>query len=180
LELFLPLIRVGKASLRGFGPAAALLIAVSGVIACNPAEPTPSLNPQAIELVGVIRQTAVDTTNTRYELEDGRIWERPTDQFRVVYDHGGIGDLLVVGNDDQGEYVVVAGGIEGLPPECRWVIGPDGLDRGTSVETIGLLWQKGPAFAPSANAGAIGDAFPSRTRFCLDDQARVTTTTIPS
>jgi hypothetical protein len=136
-------------------------------------------SPQAIELVGVIRQTAVDTDSTRYELEDGRIWQRPTDEFRVAYDHGGNGSLLIVGNDDEGEYVVVAGGIEGLPPECRWVIGPDGRDWGGSIESIGLLWTKSPAFVPPPAGVALGESYPSRTRFCLDEQARVSTTTVP-
>ena len=135
---------------------------------------------QTIQLVGVLRDTAIDADTTRYELEDGRIWQRQTDQFRVVYDHGGSGSLLVVGNDDEGDYVIVAGGIEGLPPECRWVIGPDGRDWGASVETIGLLWTKSPAFASSAAGNALGETYPSRTRFCLDAQARVFTTTVPS
>ena len=167
--------------LRGFGLAVALLIAVIGASGCEPAEPTPPMpSPQAIELVGVIRETAVNADSTRYELEDGRVWERPTDDFRVAYDNGGNGSLLIVGIDDQGEYVIVAGGIEGLPPECRWVIGPDGRDWGHSIESIGLLWAKSPDFAPSSGAIELGESYPSRTRFCLDEQARVSTTTVPS
>jgi hypothetical protein len=137
-------------------------------------------SPQAITLVGVIRHTAVDEDSTRYELEDGRSWERPTVAFRVAYDNGGNGSLLIVGNNDEGEYVVVAGGIEGLPPECRWVIGPDGRDWGRSVESIGLLWPKGPNFAVSSGGVALGKPYPSRTRFCLDEHARVTTTVVPT
>lgn len=135
---------------------------------------------QAVELVGVIANTVVDTETTRYELEDGRVWQRPTEDFRVVYDQGGNGSLLVVGNDDEGEYVVVAGGIEGLPPECRWVIGPDGRDWGGSVESLGLLWAKSPGFTAPEPPVAIGDTYASRTRFCLDDMARVSSTTVPS
>jgi hypothetical protein len=171
----------GSRSPRGARIAAGLALVASVLVACQLRQADPIRpSPQVIELVGVIKRTAVDETRTRFELEDGRIWQRPTAEFRVAYDRGGDGSLLVIGRDQEGTYVVIAGGIEGLPPECRWVVGPDGRDWGDSVESIGLLWPKSPRFLRLPSTIAVGEVYPSRTRFCLDEQGRTSNTAVPT
>lgn len=164
-----------------------LVVVASTLVACDfdrgdsyDRGDSPRLGPQAIELVGVIEQTVVDETTTRYELEDGRVWQRPTTEVHGVYDGGGDGGLLIVGHNAVGTYTVIAGGIEGLPPGCRWVIGPGGRDLGDSIEAIGLLWPKSPDFVGPATPVVLNGPYPSRTQFCLDENAHASMTVVPS
>jgi hypothetical protein len=112
---------------------------------------------------------------TTYSLVDGRTWVRPNDQFRILYELQSGATLFVAGSDNDGEYVLLIGGQDGLPAACRYALRYGGRDWGDSIESQNLLWEKAPAFVglngPDLQSGS---AYPDNAGFCLNDKAQVT------
>ncbi len=121
--------------------------------------------------MGVVASFEEGATRLIVRLVGGRVWERPSGQYRVTYVFGESPDLLVAGQDAEGTYVMLIGGLPWLPKECRFTIGHGGRDWGDAIETEGLLWQKSPLFPPSSLS--VGAEYPKEVQFCLDEQARV-------
>jgi hypothetical protein len=121
-------------------------------------------------MVGLVRTTEEFADRLVVRLVDGRVWERRKDQFRMVYRFGTSPDLFVAGEDTQGTYTLLIGGLPGLPEGCH-AIGHGGRDWGDAIEAEGLLWQKSPIYP--LNSLSVGAAYPKEVQFCLDEQARV-------
>jgi hypothetical protein len=126
-------------------------------------------------MVGTIEATEEYADRFLVRLVDGRVWERPHDQFRVPYRLGSSPLLFVAGRDTQGTYILLIGSLPGLPDDCRYPIGHGGREWGDAIEAEGFLWQKSPSFP--ASAIPIGIAYPKSVQFCLDEQARVESST---
>lgn len=153
-----------------------LLLLATLTWSCEPVAPAPTRPAaQAVDVVGVVASVDAGGDWIRYRLADGRVWERTTGAFRVVYDRGGPGGLLVVGHDGRGWYVVVAGSQEGLPAECRWAIGNGGREWGDAVEIEGLLWPRSAAFSTTVGTAPIAGTYPTAVRFCLNERGQLST-----
>lgn len=134
--------------------------------------PSPSRPPsQSIVTVGVVRSFEEYADRVIVRFVGGRVWERPKDQYRVTYVFGESPDLLVAGQDAEGTYILLIGGLPWLPKECRFTIGHGGRDWGDAIEAEGLLWQKSPIYPP--NSLSVGAAYPKEVQFCLDEQGRI-------
>jgi hypothetical protein len=145
-----------------------LAVLVAVLAACG--VPAPS-SPRwvSIETVGILADERVYADHTEYILSDGRMWTRQNDGFRIAYQAPSGSTLFVAGSDDDGAYVLLVGGQDGLPPECAHAIGYGGTDLGSGVAVEGFVWPKAPGFAGET----IPTTYPTTTRFCLDDQARI-------
>ena len=122
-------------------------------------------------MVGVVQSFEEYADRLIVRFVGGRVWERPKDQYRVTTISGESPDLLVAGQDAEGTYVMLIGGLDWLPEACRFTIGHGGRDWGDAIETEGLLWPKSPLFPPSSLS--VGTGYPKEVGFCLDEQARV-------
>jgi hypothetical protein len=147
------------------------------VVACQLAEPTPSppLNPGAsrIESVGWVASIAASSGAIRFVLEDGRDIEVDPSVSRQIHDGAGDRLLLVSARDPRGPWFAVIGTQVGLPNDCL-VLNERGTDWGAHIEIAGVAWTKAPEFRYSPDAVALGARYPEGTRFCLNDDARVT------
>jgi hypothetical protein len=139
------------------------------LLACSPSPSRPP--PQTIETVGVVRSFEEGANGLVVQFVEGRVWERPKGQYRVSYDFGEVPQLLVAGQDDQGTYIMLIGGLPWLPEDCRFTIGRGGREWGDAIETEGLLWPKSPLF--SLSSLSVGTEYPKDVQFCLDEQARI-------
>ncbi len=144
------------------------VLMAAAVAACG--APAPSHPPRiAIETVGLLADERVYADHTEYELQDGRTWARPNDEFRIAYQAPSGSTLFIAGADDGGPYVLMIGGQDGLPPECTHAIGYGGTDLGDGIAVEDFLWPKAPGYAGDLSP----TTYPTTTRFCLDDQGRV-------
>lgn len=156
---------------------AVLVVLLSGALvvgACDQAVPTRPPD-QQLDTVGTLADMSVGEDRAWYNLADGTTWSRPTDQFRVLYDLPSRTTLFVAGIDGQGEYVLLIGGMDGLPEDCPYALRYGGREWGDAIEAQGLLWPKANGFrALNGSSPAVGEEYPGDPGFCLDDQARVT------
>jgi len=162
------------------GPITIILGAVL-VAACShvePSPPPPPLSPPSFEAIGILADERVSDPDRTYILADGRRFDVSMLQTRLLFDEGGgIGAPFVLGSDATGSFVGIFGRQDGLPDGCNIAgIGGRGIDRGTFIEIKGVLWRKAPLFDPGSAPPSSGTPYPSSTRFCFDDHARVTST----
>jgi len=158
---------------------AALLCGVALLVASACQSLTPSSRPrsQVISTVGVVEDTEEHSDRLVIRLVGGQVWERPKDQFRIIYQAGSSPTLFVAGLDSKGTYVLLIGSLPGLPQECRYALGVSGRDWGDAVEAGGSLWPKAPNFRGSVT---VGMEYPKDVRFCLNDHAQVESAVVPS
>jgi hypothetical protein len=129
----------------------------------------------ALDVVGRLLAVNESDTRTQYGLADGTTWARLNDTFRVLYDLPGENTLFVAGHDSQGEYVLLVGDQDGLPPGCAYALRYGGTDWGDAVEGQGVLWRKAVDFTPLEGAEVRpGSAYPSNAALCLNERAEVT------
>lgn len=143
------------------------------VVGCG-FEPPVKPPPPVIETIGVLAGLAEFDGRVRYSLADGRQWDRPKDQFRILYDMPGRDTLFVAGADSVGAYVLLVGSQDGLPVDCRYALRYGGTDWGDSIASQGLLWPKADTFVPLPDGPGSGSDYPSNAAFCLDDRGSVT------
>lgn len=154
-----------------------LLLTVSLVGACSPAEPTeasPQPVPPTIEALGILASEQDADPIRTYGLADGRTYEVSIEQTRVLFNGGGLGQPFVLGSDAAGSFVAIFSHQDGLPDGCHIPgIGVVGIEREAFIEVNGVLWRKSPSFEAAMALPAIGEEFPSAARFCFDDQAQI-------
>ena len=147
------------------------LMAIAG--ACSVSLPVRPAAP-SIEKIGIVTGVNAYTDRTTYTFADGSAWDRPNDQYRVIYDLMGRQTLFVAGTDQDGTYVLLVGSQDGLPVDCAYALRYGGRDWGDGVESQGLLWPKAAAFAGLAVQPTVGTEYPGNAGFCLDDRGQVT------
>ena len=158
-----------------------IILAAVLVAACShvePSPPPPPLSPPSFDAIGILADERVSDPDRTYILADGRRFDVSMLQTRLLFDEGGgIGAPFVLGSDETGSFVGIFGRQDGLPDGCNIAgIGGRGIDRGTFIEIKGVLWRKAPLFDPASAPSSSGTPYPSSTRFCFDDHARVTST----
>jgi hypothetical protein len=127
-------------------------------------------------MVGVVAEAELGNT-VRYVFTDGRTTEVVTANYRVLTPHGWDGELVVLGQDQAGDFVASFSTQADMPADC-YVENSKGVDRGAYVQLRGVLWRKASGFQ-SATQPPNGAAFPGGTRFCLDDQGLITNAVAP-
>lgn len=102
----------------------------------------------------------------------------PTEGYRQLTSHGwgGFG-LVIVGEDREGAFVAGFMTQDGLPSDC-YVENGEGVERGSYIESSGVLWAKAPSFNSPIHP-ALGESYPGGTRFCFNDRGLVATVIAP-
>jgi hypothetical protein len=166
------------------GRTVAVIVGTFLLAGCGAVEPPPSplpstsLSPPTFEAIGILADERISDPDRTYVLADGRSFDVSMVQTRMLFDDGGgVGQPFIKGRDETGPFVGIFGLQDGLPDGCYIPgIGARGIDRGIYIEIKGVLWRKAPSFDPASAPGSNGTPYPSSTRFCFDDQARVTAT----
>ncbi|MEP6470035.1 MAG: hypothetical protein ABJC24_09720 [Chloroflexota bacterium] len=91
-------------------------------------------------------------------------------------DWGGFG-LVILGDDQAGPFVAAFMAQEGLPSDC-YVENGEGIERGSSIESSGVLWAKAPTFNSPVHP-ALGESYPGGTRFCFNERGLVASVIAP-
>jgi hypothetical protein len=153
-------------------------IALAACSAVEPSPPPPPLSPPTFEAIGILADERISDPDRTYILADGRRFDVSMLETRMLFDAGGgIGAPFILGSDETGSFVGIFGRQDGLPDGCNIAgIGGRGIDRGVFIEIKGVLWVKAPSFDPASAPPSSGTPYPSSTRFCFDDHARVTST----
>ncbi len=156
------------------GRSALLTLAVGmAAAACSPFATTRPSD-QTFEEVGILSGLREGDARITYTLADGRVWDRPKDQFRIVYDMAGGGTLFVAGRDTEGPYVLLIGGQQGLPLDCPYSLRYGAREWGDAIESQGYLWRKADSFAVLTPSPGVGAEYPGSAIVCLDAEANVT------
>ena len=152
-----------------------LLALVVGLAAtgCSPLAATRP-DAQTFQAVGILSGLSEFDKRIAYTLEDGRTWDRPKDQFRIVYDLPAGETLFVAGLDKTGTYVLLIGGQDGLPPDCPHSLRYGAREWGDAIESQGYLWRKAENFAVLTPSPGVGAEYPGSAIVCLDAEANVT------
>jgi hypothetical protein len=151
---------------RSIGLAAVLFAVLAGC--ASGAKPAPS--PPTIEAVGVATDVRIYADRTRNVFADGNVHEVPASDRQLG--DGGLFDLVVIGSDAEGRFVLTFPLQADLPPDCYRENGV-GIERGAHIELWGILLEKAPGFSSPVET-AIGAEYPGGTRFCLNDHGLVT------
>lgn len=153
----------------------ALLALLVGLVAagCSPFAATRP-GAQTFEAVGILTGLSEGDTRITYTLADGRVWDRPKDQFRIVYDMPAGETLFVAGQGQGGTYVLLIGGQQGLPADCPYSLRYGGREWGDAIESQGYLWRKADTFAVLTPTPGVGAEYPGNAIVCLDAEANVT------
>ena len=139
---------------------------------------TPGLapaGPPEIEFAGLV--TDVKLFDDRYEFTDvdSIVHTIGIDEYRQLGAFPCCRDLVVLGNDADGKFLVTFRLVEGLPLDCH--VGYDfGVDRGSHIELFGVLWRKAPGFQ---DAVPVDTEYMLGTRFCFDTHGRVASFVAP-
>jgi len=151
-----------------------LLVGGALLSACTVAptpDPTPlaPLMPPAIEFAGLVSD--VRTYAEHHEFTDafGTVHAIEFDEYRQVGEHDCCFDLVILGTDAEGPFLATFPTQDGLPDDC-FVENDPGIDRGSHIEILGILWRKSPGFASSTT---FGSHYPPATRFCFDRNGRI-------
>lgn len=153
-----------------------LMIGASLLASCAATPPPPSA-PPVIEFVGIPTESRLGVTTATYVLADGGILEVDIADYRVLGPHEWSGELIILGSDAGGPFVASFMPQDGLPDDC-YVENEVGIDRGTYIETRGVLWRKALSFA-AAEVVLPNQAYAAGTRFCFDDSGEITSTVAP-
>ena len=156
--------------------ALAIMIGASLLASCTFTPPPPTAAP-VIEFAGIPTETFLGATTATYTLADGGTLEVDMADYRVVGPHDWSGDLIVLGSDADGLFVASFMTQGGLPEDC-YVENAVGIDRGTHIETRGVLWRKAGSFV-AAQLVLPDEVYPAGTRFCFDDTGEITSTVAP-
>jgi hypothetical protein len=163
---------------------ASLAILAFLVVACEPfwddgtTKPLDQIpGPSEIQAIGIITGESQRDTIVEFTLADGRVIEVDLKTRRRVGQVGGSPALLVLGRDSHGAWISEPGHQDGLPDSCK-VLAQDGFELGDSIAIDGVRWFKAPGFV-APTTPEIRYAYPAGSRFCLDEQARVTDVIAP-
>jgi ABC-type Fe3+-hydroxamate transport system substrate-binding protein len=169
----------------GAAPTALLVMALA-VAACGvepAASPSPAPLPSVpgqshVRVVSRILDVRVAGSRRAYRLANGQTVTVDSSAQRIVSDNGGNPEFLVVAHDDAADWFAVIGHQEGTPEGCLF-LNQTGYELGDSIVIVGVRWQKGPALPVPGQRPEIGFPYPDGTRFCLDEQARVSAILAP-
>jgi hypothetical protein len=153
-------------------------IAVLGACAASPPAPptvTPPPAPPNLEFAGLA--TGLQVFEDHFEFTDARgvVHAIEIDDYRQIGEHACCVDLVVIGADAEGPFVATFPTQGGLPDDC-YVENDPGIDRGSHIEILGVLWRKSPGLAATI---PYGTGYTPGTRFCFDEHGRVTRTVAP-
>ena len=126
----------------------------------------------AIEIVGTIKGESTRDSVTEFELTDGRRISVDFSLKRRVGPPGGSPAILVVGQDDRGDWAAVVGHQAGTPEGCH-VLNQLGYELGQSIAIGGVSWRKAPGFSTPLPTPQRLQPYEPGARFCLDDNAQV-------
>jgi hypothetical protein len=152
------------------------LLALAVGLAATGCSPFAAARPdaQTLQAVGILSGSSEAEAKTTYTLSDGRTWDRPKDEFRVVYDMPSGETLFVAGQDNAGTYVLLIGGQEGLPADCPYALRYGAREWGDAIESQGYLWHKAGTFEVRTPSPGVGAEYPGSALSCLDADANVT------
>ncbi len=129
-----------------------------------------TLAPPTILRAGIASEVSTDGSSVEIRFASGPPTRLSLAGLRLVT--GGVGgELVVLGSDAAGPFLAGFTTQDGLPSGC-YVENARGIDRGGFIEVRGILWQKSAAIEDPVGPGT-GRAYPSGTRFCLDETAAI-------
>ena len=128
-----------------------------------------------IEFAGLATDLRISGEHYEFTDASGVVHAIEIDDYRQVTEHGCCIDLVVIGADAQGPFVASFMTQGGLPDDC-YVENDPGVDRGSHVEILGILWRKSPGFAATIPDGT---GYTPGTRFCFDEHGRVASIVAP-
>ena len=144
---------------------------VSACAAAPTAEPagTATLRPPEIEFAGLV--TDVRTSGEHHEFTDaaGTVHAIDMNEFRQFGEHGCCFDLVILGSDAAGPFVATFPNQGGLPDDC-YVENDVGIDRGSHIEILGVMWRKAPGLE---GAVPFGVEYPPGSRFCFNERGMI-------
>ena len=153
-----------------------LVVAGCGGFPNAAAETAPSLSPvpgvSVIRTVGTIAGESARGNITEFRLTSGAVATVDFSTTRQIGLPGGSPAILVLGRDDDSDWVAVAGHQAGAPQRCH-VLNLVGHELGDSIAIGGVRWRKAPTFRSPVPLPAVGHAYGDGTRFCLDEMGRV-------
>lgn len=148
-----------------------LMLLLSACIAAPaPTPPDDPPDPPRIELASVVTDVRIFAEHYEFTDAAGTVHAIEIGTYRELGGHGCCGPLLVLGTDDDGPFLASFATQEGLPGDC-YVENAPGIDRGSSIEILGVLWRKAPGFRATV---PIGTGYPPGTRFCFGEHGLVT------
>ena len=147
----------------------------AGLLSACAATPTPEpiveapLVPPQIEFAGVV--TDVRTYAEHHEFTDaaGVVHALEFDEYRQVGEHDCCSDLVVLGTDAVGPFLATFPNQDGLPEDC-YVENDPGIDRGSHIEILGILWRKAPGLQ---GAVPFGTWYEPGSRFCFNERGLI-------
>jgi len=144
---------------------------LSGCSATPTPDPTPSDPPMPPEITFGGLVTDVRSYAEHHEFTDaaGAVHAVESAEYRQVGEHGCCFDLVILGTDAEGPFIATFPTQDGLPDDC-YVENDPGVDRGSYVEILGILWSKAPGFSSTT---PFGRPYPPATRFCFDQAGRI-------
>lgn len=141
-----------------------------GVETPPPLSPIPG--PSEIRAIGTIVGESSRDSTTEFKLSDGRVITVDFATTRQIGQPGGSPAILVLGHDDEGDWVAEVGHQDGTPEGCH-VLNQLGYELGDSLAIGGIRWLKAPRFRANVPQPRLGQPYADGTRFCLDDLGRV-------
>jgi len=155
---------------------ALLLVGLIGCTATSTSSPAVEpLEPPIIEFAGLVSDVRVAGGAVEFTDPAGRVRAIDLGDYRQIGEHPCCGELLILGSDAAGRFMASFLPQGGLPEDCD-VENDPGVDRGASVEILGILWRKAPGFVATVPSGA---PYPAGTRFCFDATGRIGGTVPP-
>ena len=147
----------------------------AGVVSACAATPLPepagtaALRPPEIEFAGLV--TDVRTSGEHHEFTDaaGTVHAIDMNEYRQVGEHACCFDLVILGSDAAGSFVAIFPNQGGLPEDC-YVENDVGIDRGSHIEILGVMWRKAPGLQ---GVVPFGVAYPSGSRFCFNERGMI-------
>lgn len=137
------------------------------IAACESTTPPPT-----IEFAGVPAEIRIGPTAVTYVLADGDTLEVEMAGYRALGPADWSGELVILGSDAEGLFVASFMTQDGLPDDC-YVENQVGIDRGSHIESRGVLWRKAPSFE-AAEAVLPDHTYAAGTRFCFDHSGEIT------
>jgi hypothetical protein len=133
---------------------------------------SPIPGPSEIRAIGIIVGESSRDSTTEFRLSDGRVISVDFSRTRQIGQPGGSPAILVLGHDDEGDWVAEVGHQDGTPEGCH-VLNQLGYDLGDSIAIAGVRWRTAPGFRANVPKPRLGQPYEDGTRFCLDDMGLV-------
>jgi hypothetical protein len=159
----------------------ALLAGALAVLSACAAPPKPeptesvSLVPPDIEFAGLVSDVRTFAEHHEFTDAAGEVHAIEIGHYRQIGEHGCCFDLVVFGTDADGPFFATFPTQGGLLDDC-YVENDPGIDRGSHIEILGVLWRKAPGFT---GAVPFGVQYPPGTRFCFDLRGMIRRTVPP-